>query len=307
MKRKIHYIFDVILKMTMEVYANEFLPFIGENRKIKKILKTEYQTKKGRIMTLDFLCQLEDNTLLNIEFQYTGPNSDDLDRFFDYNILSQTKFDELCETIIILFKTNKSGQKSRKIGKSKSMHPTFFYLGDIDFMKILNSIDDKVENNINLTSHDEISLLLMCLLPKYKNKFEILKNICNLHKKFELFNKERIDTFEAIIGIEIENFIEKDKQNQLMEVLNMSPQSKEMMENAINHAIKKSVEREKQQIYQQGKEEGIKEGKEEGIKEGKKEGKKEEKEKIAKNLKKYHTPEEISKITGLTLATILKL
>ena len=76
-----------------------------------------------------------------------------------------------------------------------------------------------------------------------------------------------------------------------MEVLNMSPQSKEMMENAINHAIKKSVEREKQQIYQQGKEEG----------------KKEEKEKIAKNLKKYHTPEEISKITGLTLATILKL
>ena len=303
MKRKIHYIFDVILKMTMEAYANEFLQFIGENRKIKKLLKTEYQTKKGRIMTLDFLCQLEDSTLLNIEFQFTGPNSDDLDRFFDYNILSQTKFDELCETIIILFKTNKSGQKSRKIGKSKSMHPTFFYLGDMDFMKILNSIGDKVENNINLTSLDEISLLLMCLLPKYKNKFEILEKICNLHKKDELFNKETIDTFEAIIGIEIENFIEKDKQNQLMEVLNMSPQSKEMMENAINHAIKKSVERERKQIFQQGKEEGIKEGKKEGIKEGIKE----EKEKIAKNLKKYHTPEEISKITGLTLATILKL
>ena len=303
MKRKIHYIFDVILKMTMEAYANEFLQFIGENRKIKKLLKTEYQTKKGRIMTLDFLCQLEDSTLLNIEFQFTGPNSDDLDRFFDYNILSQTKFDELCETIIILFKTNKSGQKSRKIGKSKSMHPTFFYLGDMDFMKILNSIGDKVENNINLTSLDEISLLLMCLLPKYKNKFEILEKICNLHKKDELFNKETIDTFEAIIGIEIENFIEKDKQNQLMEVLNMSPQSKEMMENAINHAIKKSVERERKQIFQQGKEEGIKEGKKEGMKEGIKE----EKEKIAKNLKKYHTPEEISKITGLTLATILKL
>ena len=88
-----------------------------------------------------------------------------------------------------------------------------------------------------------------------------------------------------------------------MEVLNMSPQSKEMMENAINHAIKKSVERERKQIFQQGKEEGIKEGKKEGMKEGIKE----EKEKIAKNLKKYHTPEEISKITGLTLATILKL
>ena len=303
MKRRIHYIFDVILKMIMDSYANEFLEFIGEERKIKKVLKTEYQTKKGRIMTLDFLCQLQDDTLLNIEFQFTGPNGYDLDRFFDYNILSQTNFDELCETSVILFKTNRSGQKSRKIGKSKSMHPNFFYLGDIDFMKTLNTIEDKVENNIRLTDFDEISLLLMCILPKYKNKFEILKRICNIHKKVELLNKEKIDTFEAIIGIEIENFIEKNKQNQLMEVLNMSPQSKEMMENAINHAIKKSVEREKQQIYQQGKEEGIKEGKKEGIKEGKKE----EKEKIAKNLKKYHTPEEISKITGLTLATILKL
>ena len=117
MKRKIHYIFDVILKMIIDIYADEFLEFIDEKRKIKDVLKTEYKTNKGRIMTLDFLCQLEDDTLLNIEFQFTGPDGDDLDRFFDYNILSQTKFDELCETIIILFRTNQSGQKSRKIGK----------------------------------------------------------------------------------------------------------------------------------------------------------------------------------------------
>lgn len=303
MKRRIQYIFDVILKMIMDSYANEFLEFIGEERKIKKVLKTEYQTKKGRIMTLDFLCQLQDDTLLNIEFKFTGPNGYDLDRFFDYNILSQTNFDELCETSVILFKTNRSGQKSRKIGKSKSMHPNFFYLGDIDFMKTLNTIEDKVENNIRLTDFDEISLLLMCILPKYKNKFEILKRIYNIHKEVELLNKEKIDTFEAIIGIEIENFIEKEKQEDLIGALNMSPQSKEMMENAINHAIKKSVEREQKQIFHEGMEAGKKEGKEEG----KKEGKKEEKEKIARKLKKYHTPEEISKITGLTIAAVLKL
>ena len=38
-----------------------------------------------------------------------------------------------------------------------------------------------------------------------------------------------------------------------------------------------------------------------------KEGKKEAKEEIAKNLKAFYTPEEISKITGLSVAAIVKL
>ena len=60
---------------------------------------------------------------------------------------------------------------------------------------------------------------------------------------------------------------------------------------------------EKEELLEKGRKQGIKEGKKEGIKEGKKESQIE----IAKKLKEYHTPEEISKITGLTLATILKL
>jgi hypothetical protein len=50
-----------------------------------------------------------------------------------------------------------------------------------------------------------------------------------------------------------------------------------------------------QRALEKAKEEGLKEGKEEGLKE------------IAKKLKEMHTPEEISKITGLTLQTVLLL
>ena len=95
MKRKIHTIYDIILKMIIMEYSNDFLKFIGIEKSIKKVLKTEFITKKGRKLYLDFLCELEDGTLLNIEFQFTDPDSEDLNRFYDYNIFSQTEYDEL--------------------------------------------------------------------------------------------------------------------------------------------------------------------------------------------------------------------
>lgn len=300
MKRKIHTIYDIILKMIIMEYSDEFLKFIGVKKSIKKILKTEFVTKKGRRLHLDFLCELIDGTLLNIEFQFTDPDGKDLNRFYDYNIFSQTEHNKLCETIIISFKTSMTGQKSHKIGKTKTMHPLFFYLGSIDFMKRLNNIENKIENNINLTNNDEISLMLMCLLPKFTNKQEILEKICTITKNETLLDKTKISILKAVIGLEIENFVnDKNKQKTLLGELNMTPESKKMMYKAIDQAIEKSIQLEREHQYNTGKKDGIKEGKIKGIKE--------EKIEIAKKLKGKMAPEEIAKITGLTLTAVLKL
>ena len=303
MKREIHTIFDIILKMILVTYSNEFLKLIGEKRSIKRLMKTNIVTKNGRRLYLDFLCELEDETLLNVEFQFTGPYGYDLDRFFDYNILSQAEYDKLCETIIISFKTSKSGQKTRRMGFSKTIHPKFFYLGDRNFVKILNTIENKVENNLKLTNIDEILLLLMCLVPKCKNKQKILEKICEMIKKPELFDILKIDTFKAITGLEIKNLVTEDNQEKLLGELNMTPESEKILSQAITEAAEKSIQLQKEKIFKKGLKEGLKEGKKEGLKEGKKETNKE----IAKKLKDILTPEEIHKITGLTITTILKL
>ena len=289
--------------MILVTYSNEFLKLIGEKRSIKRLMKTNIVTKNGRRLYLDFLCELEDETLLNVEFQFTGPYGYDLDRFFDYNILSQAEYDKLCETIIISFKTSKSGQKTRRMGFSKTIHPKFFYLGDRNFVKILNTIENKVENNLKLTNIDEILLLLMCLVPKCKNKQKILEKICEMIKKPELFDILKIDTFKAITGLEIKNLVTEDNQEKLLGELNMTPESEKILSQAITEAAEKSIQLQKEKIFKKGLKEGLKEGKKEGLKEGKKETNKE----IAKKLKDILTPEEIHKITGLTITTILKL
>ena len=295
LKREIYHIYDIILKTILLVYGDEFLKFIGEKRSLKKVLKTEIITKKGRTLYLDYLCMLEDGTLLHIEFQFTAVSEEDLERFFDYNIFSQTEHDSLCDTVIISFRTQLAGKKILKIGKTKTTHPNFIYLGDIDFNKVLNNITDKVKNNSKLTGNDEILLMLMCLVPKNKNKVEILTKICKMLKKEELFDKTKIDTFKGVISLEIQNLLSKVEQKKLKGKIKLTPETKELINNAISEVGRKYRYLEKQELI------------EEGMKKGMKKGKKEEKEEIAKNLKDILPDEEIAKYTGLDLKTVQKI
>ena len=177
MNKKHHQIYDSILKIIITVYLSEFLEYIGIDKEIEEVLKTEITTISGRTVYLDFLCKTNDGKLYNIEFQLKSPKVDDLTRFYDYNIIANVRYDKITETVIVNFRTRKSGCKQTKIGESIEFHPKYFNLGDIDYKKILNNIEEKVKNNYYLTSSEEISLMLMSLLPKYKNKPELLKRI----------------------------------------------------------------------------------------------------------------------------------
>ena len=103
MDREIHKIYDYIMKVIIIVYLNEFLMYIGDERKITEVLKTEIPTLNGKTRYLDFLCRLDDGSLCNIEFEFPVAYSDDLERFFDYNIVVQIDQGKITESIIINF------------------------------------------------------------------------------------------------------------------------------------------------------------------------------------------------------------
>ena len=67
----------------------------------------------------------------------------------------------------------------------------------------------------------------------------------------------------------------------------MTPEQEKRMYEAIEQAVKKSIQIERERQYNSGKKEGKKE--------------------IAKKLKGEMAPEKIAKITGLTLSAVLKL
>ncbi|MDO5860045.1 hypothetical protein [Methanobrevibacter sp.] len=196
MEREIHDIYDVILKIIATVYKNDFLRYIGIEHEIKKILNVELTTLIGRKLYLDFLCLLENDTLCHIEFQFRKANPDDLDRFFNYNITAQVRYQKLTDTILFNFTFKKSEEKTRRIGKSKSFHPKYFYLEEKDIEKTIQKINIKSKLKSELTSDEEITLMLLCLIPEWKNKAETLKKISKLLKNKNLFDETNLNTFK---------------------------------------------------------------------------------------------------------------
>lgn len=89
MKRPIHDIYDVILKLIVLIYGSVFLNYIGIEGDIKEILNVEFTTVTGEKLFLDFLCKMSDNTLRHIEFQFPKEDPRDLNRFFKYNVLQK--------------------------------------------------------------------------------------------------------------------------------------------------------------------------------------------------------------------------
>ena len=286
MDRDIHDIYDVILKIIAMVYESAFLEFIGIEEKIIHVLDVEFTTITGDKFYLDYLCLLESDTLCHIEFQFPSSKPSDLDRFFNYNILAQVRYQKITETYLVNF-TKRKNQKIRKIGNSKSFHPKEIYLGELEFEELFEKINIKVKSNHKLSNDEEIMLMIVCLSPECKNKLKTLKQISKFLQKEDLFDDKKIEFIKAVIGLEINNFLTKEEKNEIKKEIIMTPQAEKIVLQAINEVNQKVLSETKIQ----SRNEGIEKGKAE----------------VAKNLIGKMSLEEISQCTGLTIKQIEQL
>jgi hypothetical protein len=303
MNREVHKIYDAILRIIIFAYLPELLEYMGENRSVEEILKSDITTLDESTKYLDFLCRLKDGTLCHIEFQFPAAYCDDLERFFDYNITVEVRYGERTETIVLNFSTSTKGSHEVPLGYSKDFHPRIFYLGDIDFEKELEKIHLKLnlarlenlinnkEPNIPLTYKEELDIMLMSLPEKYKNKKGLIKEAVNLLKNEKLFHKEKIEIIRAVIKLEINNLLPEQERKEFEGAIKVTNETTRIVIDSFEYMNKKY----EAEAFEDGKKEGLKEGLEEGKKE------------VAKKLKGIHTIEEISKITGLSISTILLL
>ena len=245
------------------------------------------------------MCRLEDGTLCNIEFQYPNAKNRDLNRIFNYNITAQSKYQCLSETVIFNFTEDKGKTINKKIGYSKSFHPKTFYLGDVDFGKYIHEIKTKVKSKQQLTSFEEITLMLVSLNYENKSNLERLKKIRKLLENKKLFNESRYEYIESVIKLEIENLLTEEKQKEIEEEIELTPKAESIIEKAFNEVNGK--------VISEAKLEARLEGYSEGRNEGYSEGKKDAMIMIAKNLREKIDIEELSSLTCLTESEIREL
>ena len=161
-----------------------------------------------------------------------------------------------------------------------------------DGEKIIKYVEEKLENNMKITSKDNIYLSLAPLMDKKKNNniSEKIKRVVDLLIELNKTNPPGNKLSFGITWLLVDKFVkDSELRNLLIDVLG------EKMS-----AIYEYGERKEQK--------GIEKGRKEGIKEGIKEGKKEEKEEIIHKLyESGMTPEEISKRLKTDLEKIKKI
>lgn len=123
----------------------------------------------------------------------------------------------------------------------------------------------------------------MSLAPKYTDKKKLLKPIVRLLKNEELFHREKINVIRSVIHLEIDNLLSDDEKKEFKGEIKMTDETERIIKQAVEEVSRKY---EQEAIYDA----------EERVRE-----------EIAKNMKgKYH-PEEIAKITGLSLKRVCEL
>ena len=237
------------------------------------------------------------DSLFHMEFQYNATNKDDLKRFYRYNIEKQTETGKLIDTCVVNFQKEEKCETEETIGKTINFMPINKFLGDIDFEERLNNIINKVENNVKLSSKNQIDLILITLAPQTKDKRKTLETVCDIvgnAENFEIDNY-KMAKLKQLIEFQITQFVNKKQQKELKKRLNMNAIEKQMEEDIIK--IIKDDE------YYKGLEKGYDEGYNE-----RKEEETEFIERIIINLiKNNHNIKFIQTITEMSENEILKI
>ena len=291
---------DMLFKNVSEEDIQILLEILEKESESANIWTKELRLLDPTTYKPDLIIELDDENLI-IEFQSTEVNDKFSKRAHTYvAITDQKKENDKEVNIEVISTAENSKQISYRVNRLNTFRYNVIGFEKYDGEKIIKYVEEKLENNMKITSKDNIYLSLAPLMDKKKNNniSEKIKRVVDLLIELNKTNPPGNKLSFGITWLLVDKFVkDSELRNLLIDVLG------EKMS-----AIYEYGERKEQKGIEKGRKEGIKEGMKEGMKEGIKEGKKEEKEEIIHKLyESGMTPEEISKRLKTDLEKIKKI
>ena len=154
---------DMIFKDVAEEDARLLIDIMGIKSKKVKIMTTELRQLDPTTFIPDIILELDDEIRI-IELQSVKVGRKHHQRFFIYLAISVYKFDDIGKEVNLSVFT--TAEESKKITYSINKDNDFTYevisLADYDSEEIINTIKDKIKNNVEITRKE---LLLFSLVP----------------------------------------------------------------------------------------------------------------------------------------------
>lgn len=216
------------------------------NYHVVRLYRNELLSFKNGSLFADLVFETREGVLLNIEFQDTKITKKHLKKYLDYKVSLQCQSGKPVVTVIICTYHIKSEVLIFNETETSILKPIVHYLSDYyDEVKYI-SLENKIKNNLRLSSREIQYLVLFPFMVHRKLRQEKVRDICNMIeeiRKRQLFDEENM-YLPLILAIK-QYVSDEDEQTKLIEVLTMDMPADEIYEKVM-----------KSGVYEQGLEQG---------------------------------------------------
>ena len=171
---------DMIFKEVSEEDARIFLDILGKKSKKVKIMTTELRQLDPTTFVPDIILELDDEILI-IELQSTKVGKKHHQRFHIYVAISDYKFDSIPKEVNLCVFT--TAEESKKIIYTVNKDNDFIYdvisLTDYDSEEIINTINDKLKDNTEISGKELILFALVPIIEKNDGVEDYVEYVVN--------------------------------------------------------------------------------------------------------------------------------
>lgn len=226
---------DLFLKMCFLYYLRHILNVLGIDEEIEDVLPTELITlnRNGKLRIFDdlhdFRVITKSGKIIIFEFKKNTLRKDDLKQV--YNYYKHTYCKEKTDVIAIIIVISKEGKITEYNELDITYHPKIVKTKKINKQKDLKNIRNKFENNSILTTMECSLLISFPLFELKESEAEIVEEICHkIKEKKHCIPKDELDSITLGMYLNIVEYIDPEKHEELMEMINMEGRTKGVFE-----------------------------------------------------------------------------
>lgn len=220
---------DLIMKKAMDVFAEEGLKFFGIDKKVKDSSSTEIVVLEAKNLHMDYTFLMEDDTYIHVEFQTTDKGKDDLRRFRAYESLLSFQTGKDVVTYLIYSNGIQNVKTILETGINEySVKAISMFDKDGDI--VIKEVEEKLNNNIEVTKQDLIALTFTPIMSGKLSKLDKIIKSIRLVKKID--NEYRYDV-ESMLYAFADKFLDGKDLEKVKEEISMTKLGEMLVEDGI--------------------------------------------------------------------------
>lgn len=228
---------DITVKAVTDLFQDKALQFFGiKSANVKAVEPTEISQLQMAARRLDYVCLLEDDTYLHLEFQTTD-HPGDRERFLQYDVALYEKKKKSIRTVVVYGKGIREVRTELDFG---SVSYRFFpvYMEDYDGDLRYEHVREKINSGEPLTEEDQLNLIFLPLMRTNEERSARALQAAELALQVPE-DEQQLFVVGCILALS-DKFVDQDAINQLKEVLQMSRIWREMQEEMQQKAQQKA-------------------------------------------------------------------